>query len=265
VALLPVVLFVRETGAPAAKAVPFRFFEAAKVCLKNEAFLPYVLASSFFRLGFDMVVASIVFYARTVLHQTESIAGTLSGVTLGVCFLFFFPVDALAQRYGKKRVFQWGLLAFAALLPMLATIAHAPFLGRLLGPGIGSLLGAEGTPEDLIRVTHAFCVFLLISPPIATMFVLPRAIVADVMDLDAKNTGFRREGMYNGMEAVFTKTAAGASVIALNLLGFLDGPASGGSGDTVTLGMNALTAVGPVGGLLVLLGWWIMRRYPIEK
>ena len=263
--LVPVVLFIRETGAPEQKAVPFRFFEAAKVCLKNSAFMRYVVATSFFRLGFGMVVASVVFIARTVLHQTEGLAGILSGVTLVVSFLFFFPVDALSQRFGKKRVFRWGLLGFAIMLPLLATIDHAPFLGWLLGPEIGGLLGAVGAEGDQARVTHALFMFLLIAPPVATMYVLPRAMIADVMDLDAERTGYRREGMYNGMEAVFTKTAAGMSIVVLNLLAWLDAGSAAGGGQSITLGRQALTAVGPVGGALVLAGWWIMRAYPIEQ
>lgn len=264
-ALLPVVLFVRETGAPEAKAVPFRFLEAAKTCLKNRAFLLYVLSTAFFRLGFLMVVASVVFFARTVLHQTEALAGALSGVTLVISFLFFYPVDALARRFGKKRVYLWGLLGFALLLPLLTTVIHAPVFGQLFGPGIGRLLGAEGAPDDLVRVTHALFAFVLISPPVAVIFVLPRPIIADVMDLDHRETGYRRECMYNGMEAVFTKTASGLSVVLLNLLAWFDPASQAGSDQSMTLGIGALSAVGPVAGAIVFVGWLLMRKYPIER
>ena len=262
--LLPCLLFVRETDAGETKAVPFKFFEAAKVCLKNRPFVVYVLSTSAFRLGFGMVVASIVFVTKTVLHQSEGVSGVLSGITVIVSLIFFVPVDLLARRLGKKRVYLWGLLAFALGLPLLATIPHAPFFGELFGTGIAGAIGAEGADADLVRVAHAFFVFLLISPALATMYVLPRPIIADVMDLDYENTGYRREAMYNGMEAVFTKTAAGFSGVILYGLALVDPTSSTKGNEDMALGVGALTAVGPAAGVLLLVGWWLMKKYPIE-
>ncbi len=266
VSLLPVLAFVRETGAMDAKVVPFKFFESARTCLKNRPFFIYALSTAAFRLGFGLVVASIVFFVKTIMHQTEGVSGMLSAVTLIVSLLFFFPVDVLARKYGKKKVYLWGLLGFALTMPLLATIGHAPFFGHAFGTGIAGLLGAEGAEADLVRVSHTFFIFLLIGPTLAVMYVLPRPIMADVMDLDFSETGYRREAMYNGMEAVFTKTAAGLSGVVLYGLALAD-PSSSASGAEadVVLGVGALTAVGPFGGVLLLLAWFLMRRYPIER
>lgn len=264
--LLPVLLFVRERGDAAEKSVPFSFGEAVRLCARNRAFRVFVLADGFFRFGFNLVVASLVFVVRTLLHQTESLAGVLSGLPVIAAALLFVPCVLLAQRLGKKRVYLWALAGFALGLPLLATIPHAPFLGELLGPGLAERLGARAVegPEDLIRTTHAVLVVLFISPSIAALYVLPQAILADIADADEAQTGYRREAMYNGTWAVVHKTAIGLSGVALFLLAFLDRvPGEDGSG--LSLGVNALTAVGPVAGLCVGVAWWLFRRYPIRE
>ena len=49
-------------------------------------------------------------------------------------------------------------------------------------------------------------------------------------------------------------------------LALLDAPTADAAGETgLRLGVNALTAVGPVAGGFVAVAWWLFRRFPIEK
>jgi Na+/melibiose symporter-like transporter len=48
--------------------------------------------------------------------------------------------------------------------------------------------------------------------------IIPRTILADVMDHDIQRTGFRREAMYNGMEGLLQKIAMGLVMLALGAL-----------------------------------------------
>jgi len=57
-------------------------------------------------------------------------------------------------------------------------------------------------------------VLLVVSDlPVAGVPVLPFALLADVIDVDAKSSGARREAIYFGVQAIFLKSIIGLSVV----------------------------------------------------
>ena len=164
----------------------------------------------------------------------------------------FAVVYKLSAKRGKKQIFLAAQLTFAIVLPLLITMKHFPFFGWMVNAVAGGGL-AEGT----VILIHVCILFLFATFPIAAVFVLPRAVFADIIDLDAERTGYRREAMYNGMEGLLTKFAAGlATIIAPMLLMF--------GGDTADRPWGILLA-GPIAGVLLFLGYLSFRYYPIEK
>ncbi|MFA6033635.1 MAG: MFS transporter, partial [Myxococcota bacterium] len=83
-----------------------------------------------------------------------------------------------------------------------------------------------------------------------------RPLLADVIDADEKITGKRREGIYNGMEGLIMKFAAGLGPM---IAGFIF--AAFGSTTTANLGIRLC---GPVAGVCLLLAALSFTRYPIK-
>ncbi len=83
--------------------------------------------------------------------------------------------------------------------------------------------------------------------------VLSRVVLTDIMDFDEKVTGFRREAMYNGIEGLITKFAAGLApmLVAINIV-----VVGMETGILVAFGMDAVIA---------LAAYIVFLPYPIRK
>jgi GPH family glycoside/pentoside/hexuronide:cation symporter len=99
--------------------------------------------------------------------------------------------------------------------------------------------------------------FTLAGLPVATISVLQRPLIADVIDADEKLTGYRREAMYNGMEGLFTRSASGLAWVVSSQLFILFGATKENPG--------GILLCGPVAGALLFIGLMYFRKYPIEK
>jgi GPH family glycoside/pentoside/hexuronide:cation symporter len=228
---------VRERPHDATKSVPFGVVRAVKETLKNAAFRPYVLSFVAFRIALLAILTLLPYTANVVLgfDDAESVAGKLQTVIILGAVLLFPVVERLARRYGKKRVMRAGFLAFAAVTSLSALLGRAPMGGPL---------------------AQAYVLFACATFPVATLFVLVRPMLADVIDRDAERTGFRREGIYNGAEGMLTKLAEGIGPLVASLLFAWFGSSRGHP-----LGV---VLVGPVAAVICLSGWWLLRRYPID-
>ncbi len=206
---------IRERPFDAAKSVPFKFLEAMKESFANPPFVPYVISISFLRLAIDVFVVCIPFMVVNIMGLGETFAGALQGVIVLASALMFWYVTRLSARIGKKKVLLMGLLGMGVAFGFLAFFEHFPFLGYL----IAALLGLFGVEMSAGMVSFAHCVTLLLvcAFPVATIMVLPRAVLCDVMDMDEERTGYRREAMYNGMEGLITKAAAGVAAFIVPL------------------------------------------------
>lgn len=249
------VAMVRERPYDASKAVPFNFYQAMMSSFRNPAFPPYVMAVSMLRLGLDIVVASLPFMVINLMGHSEALAGATQGIIVIVAALLFPMTSALAGRHGKKKIFIVGMLWFAAGLFFMGFFFHAPFLGWVVA-AVLKIFGVT-LSHGWVQLSHCFVVLILSSFPISVSLVLPRAMIADIMDHDEKLTGYRREAMYNGMEGLITKFAAGMAAFIVPLLNDY-------------LGASATRPAGVVTGVFLsafflVLGWYAFRPYVIEK
>ncbi|MCP4677253.1 MAG: MFS transporter [Deltaproteobacteria bacterium] len=125
---------------------------------------------------------------------------------------------------GKRRLFIVALVWFGVVLALMATLGEWPFF----------------TP-----VVQAMCLFTLAAVPVSIALVVLRPILADVIDADEQLTGRRREGVYNGMEGLVMKVAAGAGPLGAGVVF-----AAFGSTTEANLGVRLC---GPMAGVAVLL------------
>ena len=154
------------------------------------------------------------------------ILGVMAGIVI------FVP---LARRAGKAQAFRVSMLWGAATLFLLFFVGFVP-----------------GVP----KLAQTAAVVLFAAFPMAGVFMLPNILIADIVDHDAERTATRREGMFYGTQNLLEKSASAFAplIFALVLL-------AGDSADD-PLGIRL---VGPVGGVLLLVGWFSFRRYALYE
>ncbi len=237
---LPTILKVRETPRSTDKEVPFGLLEAGWQTLKNPAFLPYIISGSMLYAAQFMVTAALPFLVVTKVVDDPKGGDLIAGyILLGMVLLtmVMFPfAEKVSTRFRKTHLYIFSLLSFAVLVP-LSTLA-----GSI--PGVPAML-------------HLVVVIALLSPGLAIGLVIPRAILAEVMDHDTKRTGYRREAMYNGMEGLIQKIAGGLAPL---LQGFLFS-AFGFSREQPW----GIVLCGTAAGILSLAGFLAFLKYPLDR
>jgi GPH family glycoside/pentoside/hexuronide:cation symporter len=230
---LPVTIFVREPPRSASHEVPFSLWRAMVESLKNPQFVPYSLAVSGFRFGTTSVVVAMPFVATQLMGQSEEVAGYMLAIIIIVAALAFPLVLKLAEKHGKARVFRWGALGYLVVLPLTGTIGLFP----------------------VSPLVHGAVLFVAAGFSTATVLVLPRALLADVIDVDEQRTGYRREAMYNGMSGVLEKVAEALATGFVGVLFQFYGNSAANPLGIRLIGLGAAAGLG--------IGLWCFRRYTI--
>jgi glycoside/pentoside/hexuronide:cation symporter, GPH family len=227
---------IREKPYAENKNIDMGFVESYVETMKNPSFPVYLVAVSALRISIDVVVAAIPFLAKFVLGKDEATAGILQGIVVLLAAVLFPLVTYLSNRYGKKKIFLLSMIWFGLDMLLFGLIGYFSI----------------GDP-----FWQAVVVLVLAAFPVSVQFVLPRPILADIIDVDEERTGFRREATYNGMEGLITKFAAGIAGLITTQL-FLNFGAETGNSLGILL-------CGPASAVILIIGFFGFRPYPIDK
>ncbi len=227
---------IKERPYSESKNVSFSFKEGSREIFKNPSFLPYLSMVALMRIALDIVIVAIPYIATTILGGDEWDASKIMIiVTVGAMALFPL-VTMLSTRFGKKNIMILGAAGFVIILPLAWTLGHWPVFEPM---------------------TQGYILFLFATFPVSAFMVLPRPMLADVIDHDEKLTGFRREAIYNGMEGLFTRSASGlAWVLSAMLFDIFGKSVDNPLGIYLT---------GPLGGAVALLALIGFLKYPFKK
>ncbi len=230
-------LLIREKDYAVSEPATLGLIEAIKTTLKNRPFVIYLVGNVTFWLGFNIITLCIPLYVIILMGGTEGDTVIFLGIVMGVALLSFMPINILAKKYGLKMIMMTSLAGFMLILPL------AFFMGKPVG----------------ILSPHAFAYILmaLSGIPVAAIFIVPDAIVAEVSDLEVKLSGQRREAMYYGTQNFILKLAMGFSTLVTGfLLQWF------GSTPEQPLGVQL---TGPVAALFLLVGVVVFSRYPQKE
>jgi GPH family glycoside/pentoside/hexuronide:cation symporter len=204
---------------------------------KNKSFKYFVAGYMFFWFAFTILILGIPYFVTVLMGLGEGDVGLVMAPSVAVAILSFPLISWLSKKRGKKFTFICSLSLLCVAFFLFPTIGHWPL-------GISRVL--QG------RIFMGLCAM-----PMAALFVLPNAMVADLVDYDEKITGSRREAMYFGIEGLLLKaTIALSSLFFGALLGIF------GYSSAQRVGILLL---GPIAGIFVLLGLFIFSKYPITK
>ncbi|MFH1808357.1 MAG: MFS transporter [Pseudomonadota bacterium] len=230
---LPTVLAIRErpTLRHDVEGAPSALWPWLRTTLQHRAFLHLVAATSLCWFGLNLALMLVPFWVQDVLGLPEAAVAKLMAPFLISNILFFGVFNLLAKRFGKYRMFLVTLIGSGFALPLIALV------------GVFEL----GSPLILSMVA-----FGVVGAPVAGFLMLPFALLADVVDDDAKATGRRREAIFFGVQAIFQKTVIGASILVFGLL-------------AENSGATALRTVAVVAGVACLLGAVAFVGYPLRS
>jgi GPH family glycoside/pentoside/hexuronide:cation symporter len=162
----------------------------------NRNFIYYLTSDFSYYMALSIISSGILYFVTVLLKLPESDGGMIMGTMVLVSLLFYPLVGTLAARVGKKPVV---LFSFSLLSLIFIAIY---FLGRF-----------PLSPKAQIY-TLAVCAAF----PLASLGILPNAILSEIAQADTKETGENREGMFFAVKYLFVKIG---QTLGISLFAFL--------------------------------------------
>jgi GPH family glycoside/pentoside/hexuronide:cation symporter len=241
----PLVVFRLTRNLPTAdQPDPLPVAQAMRHTLGNR---PFRLVMGLYLMSWttaSILAAVLVYYANYYLKVPEQ-ANYFVLVAEGSAIAFIPLWVWVAQRLDKRRAFLWGTFTWIVVL-----------------------LGIFALPPD--QLVLAYLLAALSGSGIATAYVLPWAMVPDVVEYDQVRSGQRREGSYYAFASFFQKLATGAALwamgMALAMTGYITPDVAGPLPVQPPQAVTAIRVfIGPVPAILLLGAILFAWRYPITR
>lgn len=196
--------------------VPLRI--ALRQTLRNRNFLLFLVADFSYFIAVTIITSGLLFFVTVLLGLEESIGNRLMMVLVLVSFLFYPLINLLVKRTGKKPIVLISLF-----------LLGITFLGIFF-------LGKPELPAEL--QIYALIAFAAI--PLASLNILPNAILAEIIEKDGRETGENKEAVYFAVRYFFVKIAQTLGIALFSML-LLYGKEVG---DDMGLRLNGLLGCG---------------------
>ena len=156
---------------------------AIRKTFSNSNFKYYLISDFSFYMALSVISSGMLYFVTVLLPLKESMGGALMGAMVVFSLLFYPLINYLSRRIGKKPLvlFSFGLLSliFVAIY----------FLGKF----------------PISAYIQVYALVLCAAFPLAALGILPNAILAEIAQNDAKETGENREGMFFAVKYLFVK------------------------------------------------------------
>jgi GPH family glycoside/pentoside/hexuronide:cation symporter len=171
--LIPV-LSIDEKKYSDSKPSRLKLLPAIQKTFKQRNFKYYLISDFSFYMALSIISSGLLFFITVLLHLPESLGGLLMLVMVLASLAFYPLINYLSKKIGKKRIV---LFSFALLSLIFVAIY---FLGKF----------------HFSTKVQAYALVLFASFPLASLGILPTAILAEIAEKDAEETGENREGMF---------------------------------------------------------------------
>lgn len=216
------------------------YWQQLKLAFSNRAFLCVIGIYLFSWLAVQNTAAIIPYFVSNWMGRPASEAAQVALAVQGTAIVMLSVWSAISHRLGKKAVYYAGM-----------TIWIVAQIGLMfLQPGqIGWMYGLA----------------ILAGFGVSVAYLIPWSMLPDVIELDALQTGQRREGIFYSFMVFLQKIglAIGQLVIGIAL------QAAGFSGSATEQPASALlairAAIGPIPAVFLVCGMIIAYFYPITR
>ena len=177
-------------------AVPLK--KALFQTMRNRNFLLFIVADFSYFIAVTIITSGLMYFVTVLLPLHESIGNKLMITMVLVSFLFYPLVNYLAKRIGKKIivVVSFGLLSLV--------FSGVFFLGK----------------TDLHPLLQIYVLIAFAAIPLASLNILPNAILAEIIEKDSRDTNENKEAIYFAVRYFFVKIAQtfGIALFAMLLI-----------------------------------------------
>ena len=180
--LIPV-LCIDEKKYSGGKPAHLDIWPAIRKTFSNANFIYYLISDFSYFMALSIISSGILFFVKVLLGLPESQGGVLMGTMVLVSLVFYPLINWLAARWGKKPVV---LFSFALLSLIFVAIY---FLGKF----------------PVSPTAQIYTLVICAAFPLASLGILPNAILAGIAQKDAAETGENREGMFFAVKYLFVK------------------------------------------------------------
>ena len=187
----------KKYSVSAPSTVPLR--TALKQTLTNKNFLLFIVADVSYFIGVTIITSGLLYFVTVLLKLPETIGNKLMITMILVSFIFYPIVNYLSDRIGKKPIVIFSLLVLSLVF------AGIYFLGRSVGIN----------PELQIYI-----LVIVAAIPVASLNILPVAILSEIIAKDSIETGSNKEAIYFAVRYFFVKLAQtlGIAIFAMMLI-----------------------------------------------
>lgn len=233
VTLILTPIFVREENTSSDEPTSLSLLASIRLTLQNRNFMLYLAAYLTVWFGINTLTITMPYITEILLGKTPETSGFLIAGAFILALLFSPFIPKITEKHSKKQVMMVTSIFFAVVL--FAT-------------------GLFGT---VIPYTLAAAIVILAGIPIAVIFVVPNAMVADIAELDGIAHGQHREGMFFGVQGLIMKIVIGLSSFVTPMLFNTFGYSS-----ESPLGLQLS---GPLAGAAMILGIWVLSKYSLSE
>lgn len=235
----------REQHTPEEEA-PMPFWSGLRYVFANRAFRYVAGIYLLSWLVVQTVSTLIVYYMTYWMRRPEAISLVLLAVQ-GSALIWLFVWSAISRRLGKKGVYLVGMTTWVAVSLALFVVQPDWSLGAVMA--LAALAGVG----------------------VSVAYLVPWAMLPDVIELDELQTGRRREGAFYGFFVLLQKLglAVGLFLVGqvLEWSGYMTPPPNAAA--PIEQPESALLAIrlmiGPIAALVLIAGMALVARFPITR
>lgn len=193
ISLLTLVMpfWIREPDVRGHDSKKFSLKDSLLLTLKNREFMYYEISILFYWFAINMVTIALPYIASVKMRLDGFETALLQGLLFIDAILISPFMLIWIRRYGKKKVYNSSMVVLMMLIFMMYFVG-SPYL-------------------FLDSKWFGFLVVALAGFPLAAVFIIPNAIIADITDIDEMKTGQRREAMFFGVQGFLIKAVMGLS------------------------------------------------------
>ena len=145
-----------------------------KSILADLNFRRFIIADLLYWVALTFVQVGFAYYVLVLLQLERAIISLYLQVMLLSSFLYYWPINALAKRYGHRPLLVFAFALFCLVFLLNASLGYWPIPPFYQGLSVALLAGM----------------------PLAIFAILPNALIADAAAADAMHTGQARAAMF---------------------------------------------------------------------
>lgn len=164
-------------------AVPMK--SALLQTLRNKNFLLFIVADFAYFIAITIITSGLMYFVTVLLPLRENIGNKLMITMVLVSFLFYPIINSLAKKTGKK------IIVAVSLVLLSVVFLGVFFLGK----------------TDLHPLLQIYALIVFAAIPLASLNILPNAILAEIIEKDSQETKENKEAIYFAVRYFFVKIA----------------------------------------------------------